>query len=352
MKKTAAAAVLAAAMLLTLTGCGSSMPNASYALITDEQGVSDKTTSAIWTGIETYASSMGTSAGRYEAKDSEENSLSEAVRNAADAGAKTIVCQGADMETTVHAAQKKYGKVKFILIGGVPRENAGAAEDIADNTICITYDEGQAAFLAGYGCVTEGRRSLGYMAGIKTDEAVEFEAGFISGAEAAAADLALGEGSVTISVDYAGTDELSPMRMEKAMTLYDQGCETIMAYGDNIRKAVLKAAVLRGKTVVSAGCDARSESDQIIMGTLTDSGNAVTAALTQCDQKDFKGGTSDMYGMKEGSVGLAIDFSRFTGFTEDIYNAEAAKLSSGAVTVPETEQTSGNTQVTVAVTEE
>lgn len=350
MKKTAATLLMVSAVLaVAVTGCrSSSAPTIGYAYVMNEQGISDRNQAEIWTGIQSYADTMGASAGRFISESADADGYAKVMNEAADAGAKTIVCDGADMETAVYAAQKAHAKTNFILIGGEPREKMESEADIGDRTLCITYAIEQAGFLAGYGCVQEGWHSLGYMAGVKTDEAVKYEGGFVSGAEAAAADLGLGADSVSVKVNYAGSDELTPLRMNTALTMYDSGCAVIMTCGDNIRTAAVKAAKLRGKYVISAGTDARTESDRIIMGTMLDSKSTVNAALQACDQKDFKGGTM-AYGIREGSVGLAADFTFFKTFTEDAYKKEAAKLAAGTVNVSAEEQTGGSAEVKVTV---
>jgi len=348
MKKRVLAVFLSAVMLLAASGCGSSQTQkVGYAFVTNSQGLTDQAASEIWTGIETYVSGRTAAAGRFISKSDDADGYKKAVDDAVKAEAKTLVFVGADMEGAAYAAQKAYGKTKIILIGGEPKEKTDGKSEVGENTLCVTYALNQASFLAGYGSIAEGYRNLGYMAGVKTDEAVQYEAGFVSGAEAAASDLGLAAGSVSIRVYYAGSDELTPKRMGTALDMYSAGCEIIMTCGDNIRKAVVKAAETCGKYIISADTDARSESGTIRMGTRTDGASAVAAALKESDAEDFKGGSTTAYGLKQDSVGLAIDFSTFTGFTEDMYKAEAAKLADGTVTASGEEQTAGSNEVNV-----
>lgn len=349
MLKKAAAAILLAALLAGLTGCGNTETAVSYAAVTNSKGIEDNDVAAkSWVSVAEYAQQLGKKAGLFIASDEEETTNESVLSKAVSAGALTVVSVGTDMEVPVYKASGKHGKTHFVLVDGVTRESEDEEENIHANTLCVSFSSEQEGFLAGYGAVTEGYSKLAYMAGAKTDEAVKYEAGFVQGIKAASLELKKDAGSVAVTVSYAGSDELTPERMEDALKLYDAGSQVIMTYGSNILKAVIKAAELRSTYVISAGMDGRGESSSVIMGTSIDCEKAVTEALTTCDTEDFKGGSQVSYGAKENCVGLAVDFSTMKSFSEDIYKAEFQKLADGTQTVDTEEQTTGSTEVTVS----
>ena len=353
MKKRALLLAALAVCVLTagaLGGCGRA-GRADYAMLTDEHGVGkDHTVAAAWNGVCLYAQEKGAVAAAFM-PDAGEAPYRAALERAQEAGVKTIVGCGRELETVFHEAQAENPKTRFVLIGGVTRDGESGEADIADNTICIDYAIEEQAFLAGYGAVAEGYTHLAFMAGEKTDAAVQYEAGFLSGIEAAAQDLGIPDGNVEVKVSFAGSDELSPVRMGEALELYDSGTQVIMTVGEGIRTAVLYAAERREKPVIAADSGDLTESPRLIMGTAADSGSAVEYALAECDEESFTGGVTERYGTKERSIRLVADFSSMESFTQDRYETVYSQLANGALFSASSEITEDLPLVTVTVRE-
>ena len=348
MKKHWRAGAAALCLSLMLTGCGRAEDPITYALVTGSAGLTgNKAASMAWNGEQNFAMAGGTSAGRFEAASQSAEDLDAVIRTAADAGASTIVCVGSDLEQAVYSAQNRYKKIHFIMLDGQPRPAEGEEPSIADNTISVTFDTAQIGYLAGYAAIREGMRHLSFMAGSHSEAVSRYETGFIKGAEDAAAELMLGQTDVLIDLVILDSDKLSPLVMQRAMDLYDSGSELIMAYGDAIQKAVIKAAEARDKEVATAGSDLRSVSDRVIMGSLSDSAQAVEAALLSAGQEDFTGGTVERYGAAQNSVELGIAYDRLSYFTEADYEQVYEGLAGGSRTIPDGEVIEGTEQVQV-----
>ncbi len=320
--------VLAATILLS--GCGSA--KSDYALITDTQGVGhDHTVAAAWNGMCDYAASKGSTAIHLETDPSDET-YGDTFSAARKAGAKTVVGVGRGMESVFYDQQLRESKTRFVLIGGVTRKDAEEKEMIAENTICIDYAIEEQAFLCGYAAVTEGYRDLGFMAGVRSESARLYEGGYVRGVQAACEDLGIAAGNVKVKVQYAGSDELTPVRMGTALAWYDAGTEVIATVGTNIRTAVSKAAEARAKKVIAVDSGDLSESPVILFGTAADSESAVRYALSECDKEDFTGGVIERYGAKEESILLIADYTTLTKFTEENYQSVYARLADGTFT--------------------
>ena len=102
----------------------------------------------------------------------------------------------------VYEAQTKYPDVSFIIIDAQPVKDGEAK--LEDNVLSIFYAEEQAGYLAGYAAVTEGYRNLGFMGGIAVPAVIRYGYGFVQGADAAAKDLGLAAGDVSVKYTYVG----------------------------------------------------------------------------------------------------------------------------------------------------
>ena len=339
--------VLTAAALLT--GCGGRQ-DVAYALVTGEHDYSgSKAAAEAWNGVQSFASAGTGIAGRYEIETDDTEAAAEAMRSIIKSGAGTVVCVGRRMETVLYEAQTAHTKTRFIMLGGEPKADAESDAVIADNTLCLTYDDGEAGYLAGYGAVCEGFRHLSFMAGSRSNQAVRYAVGYIRGICDAADDLALGASDVVVEVLFTGEDKLTPRTMERALELYDDGSEIIMGCGDAILQPVIKAAESRGGRVISAGQDKRAESATVLFGIEFVSAEAVEAALSECAGEDFTGGVIRHYGAAQNSVNLAVDMTMLSGLTAEIYNRVYQELADGTRTVPEDEALSGSERVTVSI---
>lgn len=343
-------AALAALMILPLTAGCSGSQTINYALLTGDNDFSgNKAAAQAWNGMNNFAMAKETAAARYEVNTVEAKDADSEIKKIVKAGASTIVCVGSEMETALYRAQNAYGKVHFVMLGGEPRKDAESESSIGANTICLTYDDGQAGYLAGYAAVYEGYRHPAFLAGTKSDKASRYQSGYVKGIQDAAADLKLGASSVTLDVIYTNLDELSPKTTQRALDLYDEGCDIIMGCGSAVLTAVTTAAEARDKKVISAGQDLRAVSPSVLMGIEYNSAEAAEAALRAGDAEDFVGGTVENYGAAQNSVALAVDFSTLSFFTENVYKTVYAELASGARQVPEGDYAVGSDLVAVNV---
>lgn len=356
MKRKFAAVLLMTALLTGMTACGAEDPNATrYAFITNTKGT-DTAGSAeadIWSGISESAQTSGYKAAVYTASsDTAENYLKQFEKASQDK-AKLIIACGEEMQKPVYSAQGAYRTEKFILINGKPTSENGKKTEIRENTCCVSILWEQEGFLSGYAAVMEGFRNLAFMAGPKTDENVRSCSGFIQGAEQAASELALAPGSVTINGEYAKSDELTPLRMSDALNWYNnKGTEIIFAVGENMTVACAKAAQIVDRRVISGGVDLTGSYEKVLFGMVPDYKAVTLLALKSFETKDgFQGGKAISYGAGDGCIRISVDYSRFASFTSDMFNSIVGKISDGSVTVSDKEILSGNTEVTLSVSD-
>ena len=158
------------------------------AFVTDVGQLMDKSfNQGTWEGVERYAKEKGLTYNYYQPANGAEatdEDRYDAMKAAADNGAKVIVCAGFMQAGALERAAKEFPEVKFVFIDGW---NLGL-----DNVVGIAFQEEQCGYLAGYAAVMEGYTKLGFCGGGGgTNDAVNrYGYGYVQGAEAAASSTA------------------------------------------------------------------------------------------------------------------------------------------------------------------
>ncbi|MBR4422525.1 MAG: BMP family ABC transporter substrate-binding protein, partial [Erysipelotrichaceae bacterium] len=114
--------------------------------------------------------------------------------------------------------------------------------DHQDNLAMITFAEQDCGYMAGYAVVKDGYRNLAFMGGMAVPAVVRFGYGFIEGAEDAAEELGLAEGSIDMKYFYTGTFDASPDIVTRASEWYTNGTEIIFSCGGSIVNSIITAA--------------------------------------------------------------------------------------------------------------
>ena len=336
MNKKILAFVLACAAVMSLAGCGKD-PNAPrYAFVTDMKGTDSGINAKIWGLINAQAepAEYNTIACTPEEETAEgyDKAFSEAVK----AGAKLIFASGKEMGPNVYSAAKSYEKVSFVLIGGdaLPGEDVTEEAALPGNALSMEPAVEQGGFVEGYAAVRNGYRNIAVMAGRKSEENERRVAGFLQGAETAAGEMELGAGSIAVTCEYAGSDELTPLRMSEALDFYDAGVETIFVTSEGIGTAVARAAELKGKTFFAAGGNLVEKEPTCLMGMTSQIEKACITAIRRFESESgFAGGAVVDCGFREDCLVRAADFSRFASFTEEDCAAVIDKIVNGTYIV-------------------
>ena len=121
-------------------------------------------------------------------------------------------------------------------------ENDDGIKEHQDHLAMITFAEQDCGFMAGYAVVKDGYRNLAFLGGMAVPAVVRFGYGFVEGAEAAAKDLGLEEGSLECKYFYTGTFDASPDIVTRASEWYTNGTEIIFSCGGSIVNSVITAA--------------------------------------------------------------------------------------------------------------
>ena len=344
------ALVLSVLMVVALfAGCGqkpagdNEIPNEmtsedgkyEVAFVTDVGQLLDKSfNQGTWEGVKKYAAEVGKSYKYYQPEGGNEATDDDrynAMKLAADNGAKVIVAAGFMQGTALEKAAKEFPNVKFVFIDGW---SLGM-----DNVAGISFKEEQCGYLAGYAAVMDGYTKLGFTGGGDGANAAcnRYGYGFVQGAEAAAAVKGV---NVTINyswlygANFTASTELQTM----ASGWYTNGTEVIFACGGSMFQSVAAAASANDAKVIGVDVDQSYESPTVITSAMKGIGEAAYQALKAAETESgwaaFIGdNTGVVLGAKDNAVGLPTATWSLEGWSVEEYEALFADIVAGTVAI-------------------
>lgn len=365
MKKKVLAMLLTGAMVLSLAACGSTQtapaaetetaetaeaePEAEVteetteaaaeesaggyelALVTDLGTIDDKSfNQGAWEGLTQYAEEAGVTYKYYQPQEATTDSYVETIGLAVEGGAKLVVCPGYLFETPVYLAQEQYPDVTFILLDGEPHSEDYSDYVTGSNTMAILFQEDQPGYLAGYAAVKDGMTQLGFMGGMAVPAVVRFGYGFVQGADAAAAEMGV---NVDIRYHYTGAFAATPEAQAMAASWYQNGTEVIFGCGGAVGNSVMAAAEEANAKVIGVDVDQSYESDTVITSAMKKLSVSVYDGIKAFYDGSFPGGSTTIFSAENDGIGLPMDTSKFTNFTQADYDEIVASLVDGSITI-------------------
>ena len=336
MKKLVSLLLAAALAVGCLVGCGGGQTAGGYeiALITDKGNIDDKSfNQGAWEGVLAYAEANNITHQYYKPEEASDEGYLKSIDLAVAGGAKVVVCPGYLFEAAVYTAQTKYPDVKFIILDGEPHTPDYATYNTEKNTACVMYAEEEAGYLAGYAAVVEGYTKLGFEGGMAVPAVAAFGYGYLQGIEAAAADLGLADGSVTVYYHYTGDFAETDANKATAKAMIQDGAQVIFGCGGSVGKSVFAAAKEGNIKSIGVDVNQKADSDTVITSAMKGLGASVQAVLDAIynDKFDTYGGKTTYFTAANNGVGLPDDYERFEKFDKDTYEAIYTKLANGTV---------------------
>ncbi|HKM10049.1 MAG TPA: BMP family ABC transporter substrate-binding protein [Bacilli bacterium] len=322
-----------------LTSCGAK--TYEIALITDVGNIDDKSfNEGAWNGVKNYAEANSISYAYYRPTEDSKAARVTKIGDAVAKGAKIIVCPGYLFEEAIYDVQEEYPDVAFLLLDGEPHNADYTTYHTADNVHNILYREEQAGYLAGYAAVQEGYTKLGFLGGMSVPAVVRYGYGYVQGAEAAAIDMELADGAITMKYNYAGgfgpTDDIKT----KMDGWYTAGTEVVFSCGGGIYLSVTAAAQQASAKVIGVDVDQYAESPTIITSAIKGLTSSVEQSLGEFydNEKAWPvelAGVTSTLGAAEDGVGLATAEGswRLENYTVAEYETLLADIADGTIVV-------------------
>ena len=207
-------------------------------------------------------------------------------------------------------AQAKYPDISFLALD----VSTGDLAEPAANTALITYKEEQAGYLAGYAAVTDGYKNLGFLGGMAVPAVIRYGYGFVQGANQAAADL--GVSDINIKYWYSGSFQAN----------------------DDIKANCVAAAQANNGKMIGVDVDQSPLDACVITSAMKALSNSVVVCLTDAQGNGWKftdayAGKETTLGAAEDCVGLPMETSQFTTFTQEQYDELFGKMASGELVI-------------------
>ena len=311
------------------------------AFVTDVGQLKDKSfNQGTFDGVKLYAANNGLSYKYYQPANGDQatdDDRYDAMKAAAEGGAKVIVAAGFMQATALTKAAAEFTDVKFVF---VDRDSAVTTEDgtALKNVLGICFQEEQCGYLAGYAVVKEGYTKLGFTGGGGGDNPAccRYGYGFVQGASAAAAEMGV-KVEMNYSWLYGASFSASTELQTMASGWYENGTEVIFACGGNMFQSVAAAAAANDGAVVGVDVDqsSQSDTDTVITSAMKGLSASVQWACGKVYDGSFDeiGGTFVTLGAKDNAVGLPTATWSLTKWTVDDYNAMLAKMADGSLVV-------------------
>ena len=322
------------AVTFVLVSCGTK-ETIEMALITDTGKIDDHSfNEGSYNGLKKYAEENDISYTYYKPQGDSNADREAMMEQAIDKGAKVIVLPGFLFEVPVANQAAIHTDVMYLLIDGSPHDLDGNSVDLK-NVVSLSYEEAQSGYLAGYVAVKNGWTKLGFVGGIAVPAVVRFGYGYIQGAEAAAEDMDLAAGTVTMNYWYSGTFTPDPAIASKANTWNANGMDVVFSCGGGIWSSVATSGV---ENLIGVDTDQAALNDKFVTSAMKELASSVYDKLDILYNSGSTRGTwpSDIAGKHEtlgiegDYVGLASgDSWKLTNVTEDEYQTLYAKVKAG-----------------------
>ena len=321
------------------------------AFITDVGQLKDKSfNQGTYDGVKLYAANNNLTYKYYQPANGEQatdDDRYDAMKAAADNGAKVIVCAGFMQEAALTKTAKEFPDISFIFVDGYP---VGC-----DNVAGIAFQEEQCGYLAGYAAVKEGYTKLGFTGGGggTNPACCRYGYGFVQGAAAAAEELGV-KVDMNYSWLYGAAFSSSAELQTMANGWYENGTECIFCCGGSMFASVAAAAAANDGAVVGVDVDQSFESDTVITSAMKGLAASVQWACAKVYDGTFAeiGGQGVSLGAKDDAVGLPTATWSLTKWTVDEYNAMLADMASGKLVVDaDYENLAGTDSLTLNVIE-
>lgn len=339
------AMVLTAAMAFSLAACGGSNASSAasegstsgsktdVAFVTDVGNIDDQSFNQYtWQGVKDFCAANNLNANYYRPTEDSDSARLEQMDNAVNDGAKAIVVAGYLFEGSIAEAQTKYPDVQFVVLDVSSLGNAETGKNVA----LITYREEQVGYLAGYAAVYDGYKKLGFLGGMEVPAVIRYGYGFVQGAEAAAKEIGATDVSINYwySGDFKATDEVKT----KMDSWYSSGTEVVFACGGPVCQNCDAAAQANGGKMIGVDVDQSGQFDTVITSAMKALAPSVNLVLTDTMNNNWKisdtyAGKTTCLGAAEGCVGLPMETSKFTKFTQEQYDTLFKGIVDGTVVV-------------------
>lgn len=197
-------------------------------------------------------------------------------------------------------------------------------DETPNNVTGVMFRSQESAFMVGYvaGKTTKTNK-IGFVGGMKNSIIYQFEYGFKAGVLYAAKEMGK---NVDVVSQYAESFTDAAKGKAIATKMYSDDCDVVFHAAGGVGYGVIEAAKDKNKFAVGVDRDQSSIApDNVLTSALKNVGQAVDLVSQRIMDGENLGGTTQVFGLKEGCVGIP---TQNKNMDPKVYN-ETIKLSEG-----------------------
>ncbi len=306
------------------------------AFVTDVGQLKDKSfNQGTYDGVKLYAAQNGLSYKYYQPANGDQatdDDRYDAMKAAADGGAKVIVCAGFMQGTALEKAAKEFTGVNFVFIDGWSMG--------LDNVAGIAFKEQECGYFAGYAVVKDGFEKIGFCGGGggTNPACCRYGYGFAQGVNDAAKELGKTV-DLNYTWQYGASFSASPEMQSLAAGWYTNGTEIIFSAGGSIFQSITAAASANDGYVIGVDSDQSFDSDTVVTSALKGVGAAAAWAIGKSydgSWGEISGANMANLGAAEGATGLPTATWSLENYTVAEYEKQLADVIAGTIAIDDT----------------
>ena len=325
----ALASVLSASLL---AGCSNNDKNEpkdnklTIGMITDVAGVNDQSfNQSAWEGLQKAEKELGVKVKYLESK--QDSDYAANIETLADEGVDLIVGVGMKLAPSIEEEAKLYPEQKFVIVDETYK-------NVPKNVKSILFNAQESSYLTGLiaGKMTK-TNNIGFIGGMQLPVIEAYQYGYMAGVKAA-------NPKVKMQTQYANSFTDQAKGKAIANQMYSKDADIIFTAGGDVGTGAIEAAKENGKFGIGVDRDQSSLApDNVLTSAMKRVDVGVFATVKELVDGKFQGGTTDVYGLKEGAVGIPDTTKNLVSKDIiDYVNKEADKLKKGELKAPKNKE--------------
>jgi len=313
--------------VMSVFSCGQAKKEAGIkvAMVTDVGGINDQSfNQSAWEGLKRAEKEFAINVSYLES--TQDADYAPNMETLLDAGNDLIWGIGFKMGDTIKEKALENPEQKYAII------DYAYGDETPANVIGVVFKEQEPSFLVGYiaGKMTKTNK-VGFVGGMKFPLIEKFEYGFKAGVKLANPD-------VEVFAQYA--DSFTDAAKGKAIAnqMYKKDADIVYHAAGGVGDGVIEASKEQGKFAIGVDRDQNSLApENVITSAMKRVDNAIFNVVELLVKGEFPGGTTVVYGLKEGGVGIApTSYKLVPAEILDEVEVLKAKVISGEIVVPST----------------
>ncbi len=316
-----------ALFVMSVVSCGQAKKESGLkiAMVTDVGGINDQSfNQSAWEGLKKSEEDFGIAVSYLES--TQDADYAPNMETLLDAGNDVIWGIGFKMGDTIKEKALANPDQKYAII------DYAYGDETPVNVVGVVFKEQEPSFLVGYiaGKMTKTNK-VGFVGGMKFPLIEKFEYGFKAGVKLANPDA-------EIFAQYA--DSFTDAAKGKAIAnqMYGKDADIVYHAAGGVGDGVIEAAKEQDKYAIGVDRDQNSLApEHVITSAMKRVDNAIYNVADLLVKDEFPGGTTVVYGLKEGGVGIAPTSDKLVPaeILEEVEELKA-KIISGEIVVPST----------------